>query len=344
MYLQAPTVIPRERLLEAAVPLRRRTAADRRIGGLGALGQAAGVMVSIGEFGRALRGIGIPPKAVQLLRLSPTFMKMVAVLDAKYVYIWNPAETRHRTLPTSADGIVTTGAFAGRRVINVRESQDGSRFEAFTSPSNPGFYDVIWITRPRPSETGAWLELVAHETAHAVRAVSQTPPTNTTARIRAAVDEEISARKIEATVLAEILKTTQGKVALGSFQPATGSTAVAIVERDFFPLALRRTYLEHFVLSELAQAAVKKERLDATAIQKKDQEVSQLPLTGWRARRFASDYAKVRFWMRVIHFRWQRVHALRGPGTPEFEQLKETVLQEHANAFFSGLAKYTSRP
>jgi hypothetical protein len=115
------------------------------------------------------------------------------------------------------------------------------------------------------------------------------------------------------------------------------------VERDFFPLALRRTYLEHCVLVDLAQTAIKKEGLDSAAIRAKDQEVGRLPLQGWRARKFTSDYAKVRFAMRVIDFRWARVHVLRRPGTLEFERLKEQVLQENANAFFGGLAMYTSR-
>ena len=56
---------------------------------------------------------------------------------------------------------------------------------------------------------------------------------------------------------------------------------------------------------------------------------------------FSSDYSKVRFWMRVIDFRWQRAMQLRRPGTVEFARLKEQILQEHANAFFGKLIGYT---
>jgi hypothetical protein len=116
------------------------------------------------------------------------------------------------------------------------------------------------------------------------------------------------------------------------------------VERDFFPSQLRRTYLEHFVLSELSRDAIRKENLSDTAIKAKNLEVDKIPLTGWRSRKFSSDYSKLRFWLRVINFRWQRLNEMHPSGSPAFEWGKEIVLQEHANAFFGGIISYTPLP
>jgi hypothetical protein len=326
---------------------RRRSSMERAIGEFGVLEQAGpNVAVSKGEFGRALRGLGIPNAVVKLLKLSPTFRKMIATLDKRYVYIWNPAETQHRRLlpQTSADGLVTSGTFKGRRIINVQESQTGSTFEPYTSPDNPGYYDLISIKKPAASETGEWLEVIAHETAHAFHAVNPPAPSSAKGaadRIRAAVAEEIATRRIEAAVLSEILKTASGRRTLAGFAPSTGSSIRRVVERDFFPSPLRRTYLEHFVLIELLRQAIERENLTDHELEAKNKEISRIPIRGWRTRKFPSDYSKIRFWMRVIDFRWRRAMQLHRPGTVEFARLKEQILQEHANAFFSKLIGYT---
>jgi hypothetical protein len=161
-------------------------------------------------------------------------------------------------------------------------------------------------------------------------------------RIRAAIAEEIATRRIERAVLSDILKTASGRRALAGFAPSTGDAVQRVVERDFFPSSLRRTYLEHFVLSELMRNAMEREKLtDLRELESKDEEISRIPIHGWRTRKFTSDYSKIRFWMRVIDFRWRRLMALRKPGNIEFAQLKEQILQEHANAFFGGLIGYT---
>ena len=247
-------------------------------------------------------------------------MKMIATLDKRYVYIWNPAETQHRRLlpQTSIDGLVTSGTFKGRRIINVDQSKTGSMFERYTSPDNPGYYDLISIKKPAASETGGWLEAISHETAHAFHAVNRPSSSseNATDRIRDAVAEEITTRRIEGAVLSEILKTASGRRILVNFAPSTGSLIRGVVERDFFPSPLRRTYLELFVLNELMRQAIQREKLtDRDQLRAKNEEVSRIPLRGWRSRKFMSEYSKIRFWMRVIDFRWQRAMQLRQPGT-----------------------------
>jgi hypothetical protein len=283
---------------------------------------------------------------VDLLKLSKTFMTMAVTLDKRYVSIWRPTQDRHRQLNTSPAGVVMTGPFTGRRVLDVQESFTGSMFEPYDSPDNTGYYDAIRIKKPDQAETLRWIEVIAHETGHAFNFVNRrSPPAATMAdRIRAAIADEIATRQIAASVVSEIMKTRRGGQQLQGQTPNTGGTAPHTVERDFFPTPLRRTYLEHFVFSELIREAINRERLSQSQIEAKNREIEGMPLKGWRSRSFSSDYSKLRFWLRVIDFRWRRLMQLHRPGTPEFERGKEIVLQENANAFFGGLVRYTPRP
>jgi hypothetical protein len=149
MYLKERQTADRPTVPGANAPYRRRSSMERAIGELGALEQAGSNLT--GEFGRALRHLGIPGLVVKLLKLSPTFMKMVRTLDRRYIHIWNRAHTRHRQLPdTSAHGVVRSGRFAGRRIIEVKESQTGSTFEPYAPPNRHGWYDLISIKKPEP--------------------------------------------------------------------------------------------------------------------------------------------------------------------------------------------------
>ena len=320
----------------------------RPLGEFGAL-QEANLNVTNGEFGRTLGRIGIPPAAVTLLRLSNKFMTMIKTLDQRYVSIWQPSNSVHRLLDTldlSADGVVTKPPFKGRRVIEVKESSTGSMFEPYTLMDNRGYYDLIQIKKPDDADTGRWIEVIAHETGHAFNLVNRTaPPAGKMAdRIRAAVSEEIATRNIEATVVAEVRRTAQGGRELQGFVPNNGGTDRHVVERAFFPTPLRRTYLEHFVLTELTREAIRREKLDHSQIAAKNQQVATLPMNAWRSRSFSSDYSKLRFWALVIDFRWRQLMKQRQPGTPGFEWTKEQVLQENANAFFGGIISYSARP
>ena len=310
------------------------------------LGQSPSVRVTDGEFGKALASIDVPATVTKLLRLSKTFMDMARTLDKRYVFLWHPTESRHRRLPTSDNGVVTSGAFVGRRVLDVKTTTTGTWFQPHEDPDNTGYYDVIWIEKTARGDTGRWIEMIAHEATHAFHVATRTsaPAKGLADRVRAAITEEIDTRKIEALVLAEIQKTAEGARELKGFAPNTGSTQRHEVERDFFPARSRRTYLEHFVLSELAHEAIKRERLSDEARKAKNVEVAALPIKGFRSRKFASDYAKFRFALRVIDFRWERLRTIHGSDPKAFQRGKETVLQENANAFFGGLIGYTPRP
>lgn len=322
----------------------------RTVGEFGAL-QEANLNVTNGEFGRTLGQIGMPPAVVTLLRLSKKFMTMMGTLDQRYISIWHPSKHVHRspeTLDLSDDGFVTRPPFNGRRVIEVQEdySRSGSKFTPYDPVNSQGIYDLIQILKPSQGDTGMWISVTAHETGHAFNLVTRTrpPANNKAARIRHAILDEIEARDIECEVITEIVRTPQGARALRGFSHNVGGTDPHVVERDFFPSALRRTYLEQFVLSELMREAVKLEKLTNNQIAAQNQQVDALPMNGWRSRRFSSNYSKLRFWSRVIDFRWQQLMKQQQTGTPAFERVKEQVLQENANAFFGGIISYTPRP
>ncbi len=98
-------------------------------------------------------------------------------------------------------------------------------------------------------------ERVAHETTHAFNRVTRLIklPSNATRaeRISAAIDEELETRKQTNKILSEIKTASKGKIDF-----VRASTERWAVERDFFPGKRRRTYLEHFVFSDLIREQV----------------------------------------------------------------------------------------
>lgn len=324
--------------------------------------------VTNGEFGTALKWFAsmhcVPNDVARLLKGSSTFMTIATDLDARYIAQVGP-DIEFFAIPddwetrwgVSQDGVLTKGIYRGfnvkgRRVLWFSMSHDGSSFSPADSAEYRHSFDTIWLQPPAvnapPGETpsatelGRWIENIAHESTHAWHRVksSKAPAAKLIDRICGSILEEISTRKTEAKIVAEVRATTLGKALLKSFVPTTGATDPAEVERDPFPSNLHRTYLEHFVLMALLAEAGPREKLDATAIDKKNKEADRIPVTGWRDRKFASDYSKLLYWLRVIDFRWRKLEELRKPGTAAFDQAKEQVLHEHANAFFGGIVHY----
>jgi len=325
--------------------------------------------VTDGQFGTALKCFAdtycVPNDVGKLLQGSSTFRGIASDLDARYIALVGP-NIELAEIPAdwegrwgvANDGLLTKGTYLGfnvkgRRVLWFVISFDGSSFSPADSAEIPRSFDTISLQppavnagpgqTPTPTELGRWIENIAHETTHAwhrvksVKAQAATP----LGRICDALEEEILTRKTEAKILAEAQATALGKGLLKTFVPTTGATDLAAVERDPFPSKLQRTYLEHFVLMGLLGEAILREKLTPTDIQKKNEEADRIPLTGWRDRKFASDYSKIRFWLRVVDFRWRRLQQLRLPTATAFAQASETVLREHANAFFGGLVQYT---
>jgi hypothetical protein len=335
--------------------------------------------VTWGEFGKALvrfAGIGHVPNAVSwFLQHSPTYLLIIQALDAKYLHF-----NSGQGLPTSwstdwepdADGVFTKGPHINRRMLSIELSSFGSFFQPFSNPENFLPFDVIFLQKP-PSQSpdptipvtvkewGEWIEMIAHESVHAWRHILGKRRAGKTAadRIRAGIDDEIATRKWEGKIVNE-LRNQFGN--FRPYQPQTGSILPWAVERDIFPGQLRRSYLEHFVLSERLHEA--RRQLSDDDVKKYDNFVKQIdlskrPLNSYLAAspqfvhprgkkgevsRFQQDYPNLLLALRVIDLRWQSVKSLVQEGDLYRDAELEKMRQEHAKAFFAGLATYTQVP
>ncbi len=321
------------------------------------------VKVTGGEFGKALSSpwLRMPEQVGKLLKLSKTFVKMASKLDDLYVHILDP-KNQERALQSvfSENGVVTKGPFIRRRVIGVQKSFTGNSWFAPYSFASPGYYDAINIETIDSANTGKWIEIMAHETAHAFRFANGqlfrpkvTCPQSkkvTADVILSSINDEILARKIEAQVLKEIQAVPDGK-AVAKYQPTTGSTDQKVVERDFLAAEWEGTYLEHFVLDTLLSVAVVCEKLDENAVKAKNLNVDRIPLgkrklddylinqnffdpDSGKLSSFVTQYARLRFIRRVIDARWKQFKQQKNAS-------KEKTLQEHCRAFFQGVINYT---
>ena len=326
--------------------------------------KAPGPIVTSGEFGKALSDLDPPPDVARLLGLSPSFLKMANNLDTRYVDIWL-TQTKERVIDLSPDGVVISGRFTGRRSLKVGKSYTSSSWFEPYSLASPGYYDGIYIEKINPADIGRWIEIIAHETAHAFRFANGqitssrvTCPQSRTAQadaIRASITDEILARKIETQVLKEI-QAASGGTMVKQYQPTTGSTDKELVERDFLSAHWDGTYLEHFVLETLVQGVIVCDKLDENTIREKNFNVGRIDLSkrkleeylidqdyfdpdSGKLTKFATKYARLRFIQRVIDARWKEFKQQHSPNNKGFA--KEKVLQEHASAFFQGLIKYT---
>jgi hypothetical protein len=339
------------------------------------------VVVSTGEFGDALawfaRAAAVPDAVFSLLRQSPTFQSILKTLDAKYIHLTGksvPSNWGTKWAP-DAEGVFTKGPHTGRRMIEIRPSVEGSFFRPFSSPDALFAADVIHLEAPagRPTaldEKGAWLERIAHESIHAWRHVlgKRRAGKSTSERIRSGIDDEIATRKWEGKIVGELRKKFSW---FAAYQPTTASFDQWAVERDFFPGKLRLTYLEHFVLSERLNDARKKllaafvpsirARTAEEEIEAFNKFVDRIPLEKRplasylnanpafiRPDRntlaiFQPDYPKVRLIRRIIDARWRSVKNLDRPDL-RFDVGLEKMRQDHALAFFDGLASYTHVP
>lgn len=323
-------------------------------------------IVTTGEFGKALSAFDPPSDVARLLGLSASFLKMAKSLDTLYVDIWL-TQAQERVLDLSPDGVVSGGSFTGRRVLKIEKSYTASSWFEPYSLASPGYYDGIYVERIGPAEIGRWIEIIAHETAHAFRLANgqitrpkvTCPQSNAIQAdsIRASLADEILARKVEAQVLREI-QAAPGGGAVRTYQATTGSPDQELVERDLLTAHWEGTYLEHFVLETLIQEVIVCDKLDEKTIKEKNVNVGRIDLTkprledylidqnyidpdSGRLTAFATRYARLRFIQRVIDARWTEFRRQHSSGDMDFARAKEKILQEHAAAFFQRLTKYS---
>ncbi len=307
-----------------------------------------------------------------LLTTSPTFMLMARELDRHYVACATAEGTGswESAWEPSGDGVLTRGPFVGRRVLAISDltaSGTGTRFERAGSPEiAPTGCHLCDFISIEPGTVTEIAERVAHETTHAFNRVTlfvKLPPNATRAeRISAAIDEEVQTRKQVNTILTEIETASKGK---RSF--ARSPTERWVVERDFFPGTRRRTYLEHFVFSDLIREQVTFQKLDEPAIKALNRQVDGLklgkPLQVFLNTEFPADhtvdseskivpgavgpYFELRLVLRVISARWKEFLEFEFSEEAREKEAREKVLQDHARAFFPKKPeeiRYTPRP
>ena len=332
-----------------------------------------------GEFGTEFKSFTderkLPLQLVTLLRTSATFMRMARELDRHYVAFHTAPKSWQSKWKPSGDGVLTSGPFLGRRVLAISglASETGNRFvqpglpENFTSACPT--CDFIFIDAGFGGDTIKIAEItesVAHETTHAFNRVARPIklPSNATRaeRITAAIDEELETRKQTNEILSEIKSASKGKIDF-----VRASTERWAVERAFFPGMHRRTYLEHFVFSDLIREQVEFQKADEKAIEAWNRQVDGLrlgkPLDVFLNTEFPVDhtvdpesrivpgavgaYFELRLVLRVISARWNETLKLEFSDDSAFEKAKEKVLQDHARAFFPRKPeeiRYTPRP
>jgi hypothetical protein len=320
--------------------------------------------VSAGDYGTALLAFTDSlciPLVPQLLRLSPTFVNMAEKLDKLYIALEGPqicafvsnSQRKNRFWSDewgqNSAGVLTLGPFKGKRVLEVKWGWKGSYFEPFGSLDNNFSWDKIYIGHTFHQNTtrviAEYIAHIAHETTHAFTMLHRTgsPLKTIPERVKAAIAEEADTRKTEARILAEITATTAGKMLLGAIAGLTGSTMIWEIQRDFFPGELKRTYLEHFVFSELALEAIQRERLTANDINRINKEVDALKIEFRSSQSIKSAYGQWRYLLRGIDLNWRGLTNRLG-GEPRNTNPEKEKLLKMTALHFLGLAKYDRNP
>ena len=224
-------------------------------------------------------------KADRTLLTSSSFTRIVRRLNKSYASaaVLEKAGGVMRFKP-DADGLLTTGPFAGRRTLDFNELTDGNRFVRAGSFQLSGtslpHSDSIFISFPmgaivtdegRTRAIAGFVGSIAHEAVHAFHRVSSAGsprlPAPRDKRAQAFITEEIATRKKEKVILGEIQKKAKSPQlrSLIKARAATIQLSRPAVERDFVS-GSRLTYLETFVLEDLIQASIREEGLDPLTV------------------------------------------------------------------------------
>jgi hypothetical protein len=337
--------------------------------GLSMFGQTPLPRLSPGQFGLAMSRVDMPREALQLLLLSATFKQMAQTLDNSYLdhRHWFALQQNNPNLKLNkAFRVVGGGAgLNGRRIFYLRADDSGSMFIPGSSIDSPTGWDYIWLKLSLWHEgTIAWVETLAHETAHAFARVTATGtgPKTPEQRVKAAVLDECATRKREQKVVSEIKATPTGRKAFAGHTLRPVRTCDC--ERDWFPAVQKRTYLEQFVLGmdwESAAQALsdtdrKKILADVAAIPLKWSKKPQPPTmivailrgtapVGSFAKQFPvlkSTAGQAAFVLRIVDASWRQLMKKVGEDSAEWtggaHQLR---LERHARVFFKIKVSYT---
>jgi len=335
------------------------------------LGQTPPATLSSGQYGLAMSRSSIPPDVIQLLVSSQFFNLMAQTLDNSYLdhRHWLALQKNNPNLNLNNNFRVAGGGnLNGRRILYVTTDPSGSMFIPGQSVESPQGWDIIRFRLSMSHhDTIPWIHAIAHETAHAFARVTATGPGPTTPvqSVQAAVLDECTARTRELKVLTQIQATPAGKAALAG--QTLGPVVPCECERDWFPAAQKRSYLEQFVLGMDWESAAR--GLSTADAQKIKADVAAIPLR-WSTKKqpptmivailrgnatvgsFATTFPVLKsaagqaaFVLRIVDESWRQLIAKVGEGSPTWtggaHQLR---LERHARVFFKIKVGYKPCP
>jgi hypothetical protein len=342
--------------------------------GLSGLAQATAAkpQLSAGSFGRAVsHNVGVPVKAVRLLRLSARFRRMAGVLDKAYVEHprWIALQAKNDKLKLGRDGVIQGNipSLKGRRVLYVGFNDAGSLFIRGSSPDASVEWDMIRIKGSLDSDdTLEWVRHIAHEAAHAEARVKATgkAPVTLVQRVQAGIRDEMNARTVERQVVKEICATSQGKGLPEC--PVPPPPVQCEAERDWFPSAQRLTYLEQFVLGAARVDALQLQQLSDADIKAIETKVRAIDLSKAAPKKshslliellrgtpvasltaqfpvIQSAVGRATFVLRIVDVSWRDLQKRAG-STDRWPAAREARLQRHARLFFDSKITYTKCP
>jgi hypothetical protein len=313
--------------------------------------------VTSGALGKALEVFTnqwkVPDKAISLLQMSPSFLKVAATIDSNYVWRGDSYKI-DPSGETGPDGRLIKGPFKGKReLFDVLLGKPV--FEPFQAPPQPGKIkvsgDVIQI---ESTDIPGFIQEIAHEATHAARFVSGTgpPPQTIVDEVNAAITDEVETRKSEAKILGEIpAADVKARVA------TVGTRVPAEVERDISP-AIGLTYVENAFFGRRLREAQAKDAITDNDTEKIRDEIEKefqgktlptphlrfKPQLGPSGLPDLSDYGKIWFNRRLAQAEWEEFRTSHTPTDPDFAVEKEKLVQDHVTRFFEGRVSYQPRP
>ena len=313
-----------------------------RIGVTAAVPGVQFLRVTSGGFGRALEEFtnlwNIPDSTVRLLLTSATFMRLARTLDQNFVARTDSAPFNPEV---SANGIITSGGPGmPRRMIGKRELmviRDDPAFLPVQTPDNPLSADLIQVNQ---LDAPGFIQELGHEVTHAANFVGASPPAAQTlvAEINAGIQEEISVRQSEATILGEV-NNPQVRQQVAQ----VGSRVTSEVQRDIAP-AIGMTYLESFFFARRLRDAQANDQITEDKAREIREVISLAVKHGLAVPDWYGEYGRVWLDRETVRKEWTTFHETNRRSDPGYDAAREQLLQDHAQRFFGGQVSYGVRP
>jgi hypothetical protein len=297
--------------------------------------------VTSGGVGRALEEFtnlwSVADSTILLLRTSATFMRLARTLDQNFVaredsFRFNP-EIDPSGRITSGDPSMPRSMIGKRELMVIK---DNPAFLPVQSPDNPLSADLIQVNQ---LNAPGFIQELGHEVTHAATFVGASAPAGQTlvAEINAGVQEEISTRQSEATILGEV-RNPQVRQQVAQ----VGSRVQSEVERDIAP-AIGMTYLEGFFFARRLRDAQANDQITEDKAREIREVISMAVQNDLAVPDWYGEYGRVWLDRQTAHKEWAEFHRTNRPSDPGYDAAKEQLLQDHARRFFGGLVSYQAQ-